>query len=373
MRIALFTDTYDEVNGVSNTFHKLVEYAKKHDKQLEVFTLANANKKERIGKHIIIHRYKPRLPIQLYEKNKFDLRFLHEDIIGYFKNNHFNLIHTATPGSMGLTALFIARWFNIPLIGSYHTSLPEYVQKMVDDTARKINWFDKKVGKRFHNATWSYMKWYYNKCRLVLSPSQFTCNQLKRKLSTKIRIFSRGVDTKLFHPAKFKFNRKSIALYVGRLSIEKNLDILIKCFSSRKDCMLKFVGSGPYEQELKKRLPNAKFLGYLSGKRLARAYSKADFFLFPSTTDSFGNVVLEAMASGLPVIVSNKMGPRELVANNVNGYVSSLKDFNDKIDILVRNKKHRKKMGKEARHYALTRSWTKVFEQLFKDYSTIAK
>ncbi len=379
MRIALFTDTFDEINGVANTFKRLVEYSKKKREKLEVFTLAKENGTERISKNIIIHRFKPRLPFTLYQENKFDLRFLNQEIISYFKREKFDLIHTATPGSMGINALFISRWFNIPIVGSYHTHLPEYIGVMVGKIASRIKWFDKKIGKKYENLTWMYMKWYYNQCKLVLAPSAYTRNQLRRRLKTKISIFSRGVDTRLFRPRLRHSLRKRLwrdtkikALYVGRVSVEKRLDVLIKCFKDRNDAKLVIVGEGPYLAKLKKKISNAEFPGYLTGKELAKAYSACDFFLFPSTTDSFGNVVLEAMASGLPVIVSDKMGPKEIVRNGKDGFVTGLAGFYSKVDELIKNKKLRRKMGKEARKSAKKRSWDKVFGKLFEDYDSVA-
>ncbi len=370
MKIALFTDTFDDVNGVTNTFHKLVEYCKNNKKHLEILTLSN---KDSITKteSVIIHRFKPRLPIPLYQTVNFDLNIIYPKIITYFKKNKFDLIHTATPGNMGLMALLISKIYNTPLVGSYHTSLPEYVKLRIDKIVKKLKWFDKKASEKWENATWRYMKWYYDQCKLVLVPSYYTKKQLEKKFNTKIEIFSRGIDTNKFNPKYKKKKKQLIALYVGRISIEKNLDILVKCFKNRKDVKLIVVGDGPYKKEMMKLFKNAIFTGFIKGKRLSQIYASSDFFIFPSTTDTFGNVVLEAMSSGLPVIVSNKMGPKELVIHGKNGYISSLENLNHYVDLLVKNSKLRNKLGKNARKYALTRDWNKIFDKLFKDYKSV--
>jgi glycosyltransferase involved in cell wall biosynthesis len=133
------------------------------------------------------------------------------------------------------------------------------------------------------------------------------------------------------------------------------------------------VGDGPYLKEMKAMLPGGRFTGFLKGEALRRAYASADIFVFPSTTDTFGNVVLEAMGSGLPVIVTDQMGPRELVDHGRTGFITrDADDFGDKLDILIRDKEKRQRMGRAARAYALTRSWAAVFEKLFLDYARIA-
>jgi glycosyltransferase involved in cell wall biosynthesis len=159
---------------------------------------------------------------------------------------------------------------------------------------------------------------------------------------------------------------------VGRVSIEKNLDQLVPLFRDRRDARLVVVGDGPYLKEMKSLLPHALYMGFLKGDDLSRAYASADIFIFPSTTDTFGNVVLEAMSSGLPVIVTDKMGPREMVKHGRTGFITrNPHDMNEKLDILIKDRSKRLSMGSAARDYALTRSWDSVFEKLFQDYHRV--
>lgn len=379
MKVALFTDTYDEINGVSNTFHRLIEYAKRKNKKIEIFTFGEKDSIERINKDIKIHRYKIRIPIKIYSDLSVDLNVLNSKLINYFKKNKFELIHTATPGNMGINALYVAKRFKIPLIGSYHTELPRYVKVRVDKIVKKIKWPDKKAAKNLESMIWEFLKIYYKDCKVILAPSEDTKKVLEKKFNKKIKIFSRGIDCEEFNPKKknkyFKkwYEIKDVAvLYVGRVSIEKNLDALEKCFRDIKNANLVVVGDGPYRKEMENKLKNAEFLGFQGGERLRMIYASCDFFVFPSKTDTFGNVVLEAMASSLPVVVSNVGGPKELVKNGESGFIcKNLEEFKNKIHLLIKDKKLREKIGKNARKEALKRSWDNVFGKLFRDYNEL--
>ncbi len=162
-------------------------------------------------------------------------------------------------------------------------------------------------------------------------------------------------------------------LYVGRVSTEKNLDVLTEIFKDQPEAKLMVVGDGPYRAEMQQLIPEASFTGFLQGEALSQAYASADIFVFPSTTDTFGNVVREAMSSGVPVVVTDKMGPKEQVVQGETGFITTdTADLAAKLNLLIRDEALRKKMGKNARNYALTQNWDAVFETLFEDYQRIA-
>src|SRR6202040_2138449 len=161
-------------------------------------------------------------------------------------------------------------------------------------------------------------------------------------------------------------------LYVGRVSREKDLDVLANAYRRLREenlpVQLYFVGDGPYSQALSEILPEACFTGYLRGEELATAYASADIFVFPSTTDTFGNVIIEAQASGLPVIVSDLGGPRELVENGVTGLIPkarALDDLERAISTLVGDEGMLKRMGHRARQSVLDRSWPGAFREFW--------
>src|SRR5207248_2625682 len=182
------------------------------------------------------------------------------------------------------------------------------------------------------------------------------------------------LDTTLFSPEhrdpafgqKFGEHNGAVhLLYVGRISKEKDLDVLAQAYRQLRDeglpIQLYLVGDGPYLQALNKALPEAVFTGYLRGKELAAAYASADVFVFPSTTDTFGNVVIEAQASGVPVIVSDTGGPKELVEANVNGVVTKSHDVEDlarAIRDLVDDKRKRDQMSRRAGPAVRARTWS---------------
>jgi glycosyltransferase involved in cell wall biosynthesis len=197
----------------------------------------------------------------------------------------------------------------------------------------------------------------------------------------KLKILPRGLDTDLFNPTRRDLtfwprsgmNGKEVRLlYVGRISREKDLDVLATAYNKMREAgqpvRLYLVGLGPYKDALAKALPDAVFLGYLKGEPLAKAYASADVFVFPSTTDTFGNVVLEAQASGLPVIVSDLGGPKELVEDGTTGIVTKAHDAEDfarAIERMSSDARLRSRMGREARQSVIDRSWPGAFRKFW--------
>jgi glycosyltransferase involved in cell wall biosynthesis len=250
------------------------------------------------------------------------------EMLAYCFEQDFDFILAATPGPVGLAALGIAKILKLPFHGTYHTAFPQYVGALTDDQV-------------LEDGAWRYMIWFYSQMDTVYSPSK----AIKRDLADKgldpdkIVIYPRGVDTARFNPGKrngfFKrldprpdVDAELRLLYVGRVSREKDLHVLAEAFRKlaklRKDIQLVVVGDGPYLDEMKRTLKHtpAVFTGVLEGDDLAQAYASADIFVFPSATDTFGNVVLEAQASGLPAIVTDKGGPVENIIPDQTGLIA---------------------------------------------------
>ncbi|MBN1766217.1 MAG: glycosyltransferase family 1 protein [Sedimentisphaerales bacterium] len=374
MRVALFTDTYDEVNGVGNTFRYLTRYCRDEGRELDVY--AHAEGKDSVEEQgtVRICRYAPAVPVDIYFDMIFDLKIPRFRIFKDFRSRGYDLVHTATPGSMGLNALIAARLSDTPVISSYHTSLPEYVRKRVEDIVARFQLPSQHSGERSETVMWEYLKWYYNQTKLVLAPSEHTRATLAEKLDTETGIFTRGIETERFDP-RFRQEQEGVTvLYVGRVSTEKNLELLTELFQDITDARLLVVGDGPYRRQMEAACAgkNVLFAGFLEGEELSRAYASSDIFVFPSTTDTFGNVVLEAMSSGIPVIVTDKMGPREMVTEGENGFIARDRDeFGRRLKQLIGDKSLRKSMGQKAREYALTQSWKSVFNSLFIDYNKV--
>jgi glycosyltransferase involved in cell wall biosynthesis len=272
----------------------------------------------------------------------------------------------------------IARILQLPLWGTYHTALPQYAHYLTEDPA-------------IVEFVWKYIIWFYNQMDLVFVPSRSTAEELQEKgvNSEKMRIFPRGVDLQMFHPAKrngfleFRFQLKNEfkLLYVGRISREKNLEILTRVFKrlsqDHSDLHLVVVGDGHYLEEMRQELAGTPctFTGYLQGEELAAAYASCDLFLVPSTTDTFGNVVLEAQASGLPVIVTDAGGPQENLIPGETGLVVPGDDEESLLEavrgLLARPEKLQV-MGSMARRYMEERSFDSAFQatwRLFEEYA----
>ncbi|HMK37315.1 MAG TPA: glycosyltransferase [Desulfomonilaceae bacterium] len=369
--VAHFTDTFYEVNGVAGTLKRQVEAARRAGKKYCVITCDPGNRASERG----IRNFKPigAYEISVYPEQKLFYPPVLE-ILDYCYNEAFTHIHSATPGPLGLAALAIARILKLPLVGTYHTALPQYAQYLTEDAS-------------ITELIWKYVLWYYDQMDLVYVPSKSTADELEEKgiSSHKIRVFPRGVDTVRFDPAKRNgCLDKGCAgtgtlrvLYVGRISKEKNVQILVNAFrslaQSKDNVVLVVVGDGPYREEMERALKGTPslFLGYVEGETLASVYASCDLFVFPSTTDTFGNVVLEAQASGLPVLVTDRGGPQENLVRGVTGIVVKGDCENSLLEgmrTLLSDPLRLKQMGKAARAYAGNRSFDRAFTEAWELY-----
>jgi len=321
-KIALFTDTLDEINGVAITIKRLISTARDRGVELMVITAGDAGAEAVEG----VKKFPSVGDFVLPEYPELKLNFPPIlDVMDYIEREGFTRIHISTPGTVGLLGLLIARMMNIPVAGTYHTDIPQYVRSLTNDEF-------------LEQAAWSYMIWFYGQMEEVMVPSVGTREQLAARglPPERMKPLPRWVDTEAYSPdmrnPTFWKSRgtglgRVVLLYVGRISREKGLEMLVEAFRELVDAdspiALAVIGDGPYREEMEAALAGypALFTGYLAGEQLQRGYASADIFVFPSATDTFGNVVLEAQASGLPVIVSDEGGPRELMIDGETGVV----------------------------------------------------
>lgn len=323
---AWFTDTLEDVNGVANTIRKLTAACRAQGHDLTVVT----SRSTITIKDIPIQNF---APIGEFELPEYELQKLSFppilQMVDYIQREGFTELIISTPGPIGLTALLAGKVLGLRTSGIYHTDFPQYIRILTEDSF-------------LETLTWSYMKWFYDSLDLIYVNSEgYRTAWTQRGIAAeKLRILPRGLDTLLFHPSRRdpEFWPKrggakggAVLLYVGRISKEKDLDIIAQAWSKlkRSGVSLAFVGDGPYRNELQKQLPDAIFTGVLAGHELATAYASADVFLFPSTTDTFGNVILEALASGLPCVVSNEGGPKDLIEDGRTGAITRALDAED--------------------------------------------
>jgi glycosyltransferase involved in cell wall biosynthesis len=372
VKLAHFTDTFYEINGVALTLQHQLRLANESQKDLTVITCGDGNRPARKG----VRNFNP---IGLYQFSEYpdQKMFLPPllEMLTYCYEQEFTHIHTATPGPLGLAALAISKILGIPLSGTYHTALPQYALSLTGDGG-------------IEELVWRYTIWFYDQLRFVLVPSNSTGQELIDKGidPSKIRAFPRGVDTDRFHPAKrddrylkneLGINAGIKLLYVGRISKEKNLHLLVEVYKSlmekHKDIQFVFVGDGPYLKELQGMMEGlpAVFTGYKEGEELSAIYAGCDLFVFPSATDTFGNVVLEAQASGVPVIVTDMGGPQENLINQKTGLIvkaDSADCLLKGLETLLSDRSRLKEMGKAARRYMEGRSYDRAFEDTWLMY-----
>ena len=364
---AWFTDTLEDVNGVATTIRKMTAAGAAAGKELIVVT----SRSESNIDDIPIKNFPPIGEFELpeYELQKLSFPPILQ-MLDYIQREKFTEIIVSTPGPVGLTGLLAGKMLNLQTSGIYHTDFPQYIRILTEDSF-------------LESVAWRFMQWFYGQVDTVfVNSEEYRQSWINRGLDpTKLKIFPRGLDTELFNPARRdpafweKFgstNGKVRLLYVGRISKEKNLDVLAGAYRHLRDeglpVELLLVGHGPYSEALSETLPDAIFTGYLKGKELATAYASADVFTFPSTTDTFGNVIIEAQASGVPVIVSDAGGPKELVEENTNGLVTKSYDVDDltrAIRTLIADPELRRRMGDRARASVIDRTWPRAFRQFW--------
>ncbi len=313
-------------------------------------------------------------PIGEFELPEYELQKLSFppilQMLDYIQRENFSEIIISTPGPIGLTALLAGKMLNLETSGIYHTDFPQYIRILTEDSF-------------LESLAWKYMHWFYGQLDTIfVNSEQYRQSWIDRGLdAAKIRILPRGLDTRLFTPGRsepdfwkqFGSNGSGVRLlFVGRISKEKDLDILVQSFRQLREekvpVQLSIVGHGPFSKELAEMLPEACYTGYLTGTELAKAYASSDVFVFPSTTDTFGNVIIEAQAAGLPVIVSDIGGPRELVSDGVNGLITKARDvadFTQAIRRLVEDEALRKEMSAAARRSVQDRSWPSAFRKFW--------
>jgi len=367
LRIAIFTDTFaPDVNGVARTLKRFTDYLEKNGYEYRVFAPVST-KESMFSSHI--HRFTS-LPFFLYPECRLALPNMLQ-VKAELQRFKPDLVHVATPFNVGLCGLHYAKKLGIPIVGSYHTDFDQYLEYYDFQFLSKV--------------LWKYMHWFHKPLRKIFVPSNETLEQLKRKGFSNLRIWGRGVDCHLFHPnynheeirKKYQIKEKYILSYVGRLAPEKDIQTLMNVTKElpkhiQKDVHWLIVGDGPSKEEMQKNAQsNMTFAGYLNGIELAKIYSCSDLFVFPSPTETFGNVVIEALASGTPVIGANSGGVKNIIKPLETGFLCEPKNTNQFIQAIIHlleDYSLRNKMGKAAREYALTQTWNHIFEGLLMEY-----
>ncbi|MFZ4609342.1 MAG: glycosyltransferase family 4 protein [Gemmataceae bacterium] len=369
LKITLVTETFPpEINGVALTLEKL------HN-----FLNISGHRPSVIRPRRFSETRKPELvqgfPIPMYPKLRFGIGSplrLYQTI----KSKMPDIIHLATEGPLGLACLGIAKSLRIPVVSSFHTNFDLYAN-------------DYKMG-FLSSGISHYLRWFHNQTEATFAPSNACLERLQALGYKNTKIWTRGVDTSLFNPIQKDLNFKSkiglsetdiLLLYVGRLAPEKNIGSLLETFKKArstlnkqgKNLFLALVGTGPLVGQSDLEKTNGIILpGELRGNHLAQWYASADIFVFPSTSETFGNVILEAQASGLPVLCLNSQATQERICNHHDGILAAnIEEFERLLTDLTADKSKRDYLGKNAFITAKSQKWDDIFNRLYQEYCEV--
>ena len=364
MRIALFTGAYNHIaDGVSLTLNRLVAFLEQEGATVQVYapTIANPPLKH-TGTLIPV----PSISAPGRPEYRISMGLSREatDSLTAFDPH---LFHIATPDLLGLAALRRARRAGRPLVASYHTHFASYLAYY-------------RLG-LLEGATWRYLRWFYGQCQQIYVPTRSMMDVLRANgIDRNLKLWPRGVESDLFNPSKRSAEWRQargigeadiVIAFVSRLVTEKGLDVVIDVLKGLESRSIRhrsiFVGEGPERARLEAALPTSIFEGHARGEDLAAAYASSDIFLFPSETETFGNVTLEALSSGLPAVVANATGSNALVTDGVNGFLAPPRDSNsflERVEQLVTDHDLRRKMSVAARASAEPFEWTRILSQI---------
>lgn len=368
MRVAVVTENFlPKLDGVTRTLAMLLEHLQRRRHQAIVLG-PRGGPRRYAGARIF---GAPGIPLPLYPELR--MLFPVPDLQHRLARFRPDVVHVADPMLLGAAGILWAQRLKAPIVSSYHTNLAAYCA-------------------HYHlgalaTPTWAYRRFLHNQCALTLCPSPSTARQLEQYGFARVGVWPRGVDSVLFTPSRRSESWRvriagdatdTIVLYVGRLSPEKNLDALAAAFRAvavdDASAHLVLVGDGPARSDLERTLAGQRvtFTGYLRGEELAEAYASADAFAFPSTTETFGQVVQEAMASGLPVVAFDAEGVHDLVRHGETGLLvptGNTLAFAGALRQLLVAPEQRMRMGARGRETAEQRRWDNVMDALLDTYA----
>ncbi|MBF2057977.1 MAG: glycosyltransferase [Cyanobacterium sp. T60_A2020_053] len=367
MRIALFTETFlPKVDGIVTRLKHTVEQLQKQGDEVLIFCPEGGMKEYKGAK---INGIKG-IPLPLYPELK--LAIPNPSIRFALQRFKPDLIHVVNPAVLGVGGIYYAKKLNIPLVASYHTHLPQYLHHY-------------NLG-ALEGLIWELLKLAHNQASLNLCTSTAMVNELENHGIERVDLWQKGVDTDKFHPSlasravREKLSQGNpddpLLLYVGRVSAEKEIDKIKPVLESIPGARLAIVGNGPARSELEQLFAdtNTNFVGYLHGEELGAAYASADAFIFPSSTETLGLVLLEAMAAGCPVIAARRGGIPDIVTDGVNGYMFDPSDASGAINAtqhLLSMTEEREQLRQNARLEAEKWGWGAATAQLRNFYQGV--
>jgi glycosyltransferase involved in cell wall biosynthesis len=368
MKVAYFTESLPPlVDGVSHTLsylQKSLEAEKIDYMFFSPFLPTDENWADKV-EHILS------VPFPLYTKYRVSLPAFH-DLRNSLAQFAPDIIHICSPFFLGFFAYRYAVEAGIPAVNSFHTRFVSYLKYY------GFGWFEP--------YGWRFLKWFYNRGDNCFVPSEATIRELGSRGFSNLTLWERGIDSGRFSPAFADRNLKNhwspegdqVALFAGRLVKEKDVETLLEAhrilLQRGVKYKLVFVGEGPMRGQIEREAADVILAGHLQGDQLSRAYASADIFVFPSTTESFGNVVLEAAASGLPIIGASEGGVGDLIRDGETGFLTTPRDPEDfalKMERLLIDESLRNSMAAEALELASQKNWSQINRKLFQNYEML--
>ncbi len=364
LHIALVSETFPpEVNGVANTLGRLCQGLRERGHRLQLVRPRQADDTATNDDQLLLTRG---WPLPGYAGLQWGQSSLHK-LLRRWQRNRPDVLYIATEGPLGLSALRAARRLGIPVVSGFHTNFQQYSDHYGFGLLTRL--------------LTGYLRWFHNRSRLTLVPSPSQRLELQRRGFERLELLARGVDGQLFHPARrsaalrteWGLGEDEIAvLHVGRLAAEKNLQLLIRAFRQlqrdlpQQHLRLVLVGDGPLRAQLQAELPEALFCGVQRGETLAAHYASGDLFLFPSLSETFGNVVLEALASGLAVVAFDQAAAAQHIRHGHNGALATPGDeaaFIESARWLLEDPESLRRVRLNARQHAGKQGWPAIVER----------
>lgn len=365
LHIALISETFPpEVNGVAHTLARLVDGLRLRGHRVQIIRPRQPGEtRPPISDDLLLTRG---WPLPGYPGLQWGQSALHK-LLRRWRRQRPDVLYISTEGPLGLSALRAARRLGIPVVSGFHSNFQHYSEHY------GLGLFSRLLG--------VYLRAFHNRCQATLVPSPSQQMELQRRGFERLTLLSRGVDSQLFHPSRrcpqlrqaWDLGEQDIAvLHVGRLAAEKNLGLLADSFHALqlahpgKRLRLVLVGDGPQRKALEKQLPDAIFCGLQRGEELARHYASGDLFLFPSLSETFGNVVLEAMAAGLAVVAYDQAAAAQHIQHGHTGALAMPGDeaaFIEAAGWLLEDRERLRRVRLNARQHASRQGWTAIIEQ----------
>lgn len=365
LHIALVSETFPpEINGVANTLGRLCQGLQQRGHRLQLIRPRQAGDlHQQSDDSLLLTRG---WPLPGYAGLQWGQSALHK-LLRRWRRNRPDVLYVATEGPLGLSAIRAARRLGIPVVSGFHTNFQQYSGHYGLGLLTRL--------------LTHYLRWFHNRTRTTLVPSASQRLELQRRGFQRLALLARGVDSQLFHPARRSAELRSswglgeqdlAVLHVGRLAPEKNLALLQRSFRAlqasypQQRLRLVLVGDGPQRAQLQSALPDAIFCGLQRGEELAAHYASGDLFLFPSLSETFGNVVLEALASGLAVVAYDQAAAAQHIRHGHNGALAMPGDelaFIEAAQWLLEDRESLRRVRLNARQHAGKQGWAAIVEQ----------